>query len=398
MDSSHPPVNFIEPPDFDPPAAPPPPPRPRPWRVRAVVVAVALVVAAAGTGLGTRAWDSNGTTTANDVAATAPSSETLPTVAPAPATTTLDTDDIAARVDPAVVDIDTRFDGGGGGAGTGMVLTPSGLVLTNSHVIEGATRIAVQIAGTGPTHAAHVVGYDTTHDVAVIQIEDVSGLATITVGDPSTLRVGDRVVAVGNALGASGPHAVSAGSIDALNRTITAGNVTGSAETLHGLIQVDATLRPGDSGGPLVNGAGQVIGMNTASSVGRRRSVGPNVGFAIPIDDAMAIARQIQAGERSATVHIGDRAILGVRITQTAGFGADGVRVAAVDGDGPAAGAGIRSGDLITAVDGTTVSSVDDLTAALDRHSPGDRVRVGWTTTTGAARAATVQLAVGPPA
>ena len=147
-----------------------------------------------------------------------------------------------------------------------------------------------------------------------------------------------------------------------------------------------------------MNSAGQVIGMNTAASTGRRRICASNVGFAIPIDEALAIARQIQAGERSATVHIGDRAILGVRITGTSGFAADGVTVAGVDDDGPAAGAGIRSGDVITALDGTSVSSLDDLKAALDRHRPGDRVRVTWTSPTGATRSATVQLVAGPPA
>ena len=395
MDPTDPPVNFLEPPELEP---PPPPPPARPRRSRAVVIAVALLVAAAGAGLGIRAGDSGGTTSADGVAATAPSSQTLPTVSPHPgATSTLDTDAIAARVDPAVVDITTRVDGGGG-AGTGMVLTPSGLVLTNHHVIDGATVIEVQIGGTGPTHRAHVLGYDSTHDVALLQVEDVSGLATVTIGDPSTLRVGDRVVAIGNALGSAGPHAVSPGSITALDRTISAGDVTGSADTLHGLIQVDATLRPGDSGGPLVNGAGQVIGMNTAASAGRRARAGGNVGFAIPIDDALAIARQIQAGERSATVHIGARAILGVRVTGTGRSAAGGVAVQAVDDDGPAAAAGIRAGDVITGVDGARVSTLDDLRGALDNHNPGDRVRVTWTSAAGTTRSATVQLGTGPQA
>ena len=396
MNSTDPALVFIEPDAFDTRPSPPAPP-PRPRRSRAVIVALALLVAAAGTGLGIRARDSGSSTSANGVVATAPSSQTVPTVASSDPATVLDTDAIVARVDPAVVDINTTLDGGKG-AGTGMVLTSSGLVLTNNHVIEGATRIEVQIAGRGPTYAAQVLGYDVTHDVALLQLQGLSGLTTITVGDTSTLRVGDRVVAIGNALGAPGAHAVTTGSIDALDQTITAGDVTGSAERLDGLIRVDATLQPGDSGGPLVNDAGQVIGMNTAASVGRRRSVSSNVGFAIPIDDALAIARQIQAGERSATVHIGDRAILGVQVTGTSRSAADGVTVVAVEDDGPAAGAGIRSGDVITAVDGARVASVDDLQAALHGHSPGDRVRVSWTSSAGTTRSATVQLVTGPPA
>jgi S1-C subfamily serine protease len=383
---------FLEPPDLEPPPPPPAPP-PRVGRgPRALIVAVALLLAAAGAGLGLRAGDSPGSTTANDVVATAPSSQPLPSVAPsAPPTRTLDTDAIVARVDPAVVDITTTLDDGRG-AGTGMVLTASGIVLTNNHVVDGAAEIDVQIGGTGPTHTAHVLGYDVAHDVALIQLENVSGLATITPGDPSTLEVGDRVVAIGNALGAPGAHAVSEGTVDALDQTISAGDVTGSAERLDGLIRVDATLRPGDSGGPLVNSAGHVVGMNTAASVGRRRTMGSNVGFAIPIDDALAIARQIQTGQGSATVHIGDRAVLGVRITETNSL-ATGVTVVDVEDDSPADGAGISSGDVITTVDGVRISSLDDVRAALHPHQPGDRVRVTWTDTAGTTHAATVQLA-----
>ena len=378
-------------------SSPPPPPAPTSRRPRAVAVAIALLLAAAGTGLGIRARDSGSSTSASGVVATAPSGQPLPTVGSgAPAAPTLDTDAIVARVDPAVVDITTTVDGGRG-AGTGMVLTASGLVLTNSHVIEGATRIQAQIGGTGPTRTARVVGYDVTRDVAVIQVEDVSGLTPIAVGDPSTLRVGDPVVAIGNALGAPGAHTVSEGRVEAVDETITAGDVTGRAERLEGLIRVDASLQPGDSGGPLVNGSGQVIGMNTAASVGRRRSATSRVGFAIPIDAALTIARQIQAGEGSATVHIGDRAILGVQVTPTGASGAEGVRVVAVEDAGPAARAGIRPGDAIMAVDGTPVSSVDDLRATLDGHRPGDRVRVNWSSSGSPTRSAPVQLVAGPP-
>lgn len=377
---------------------PPPPPQRRSRAVRAVVLLLALVMAAAGTGLGIRARHAGTSTSANDTAARAPASQTFPTIAPStPATTTLDTGAIVARVDPAVVDITTALDNGVG-AGTGMVLSPSGLVLTNNHVIEGATKIEVQIAGAGPRYDAHAIGYDVADDVALIQIEKVSGLATVTIGDTSTLSVGDRVVTIGNALGAAGAHAVTTGSIDALDQTITANDLTGSSETLSGLIQIDGRVQPGDSGGPLVNRAGQVIGMNTAGSTGSRRRSSSNAAFAIPIDKAFDIARRIQRGERSTTVHIGDRAILGVQTTERSRLAPGRVAVVAVEDAGPAERAGIQGGDVITAIDDTSVSSVDELREALDGHSPGDRVRVTWTTSTGRARTATVQLIAGPPA
>jgi S1-C subfamily serine protease len=272
-------------------------------------------------------------------------------------------------------------------------------VLTNNHVIEGATSIAVQIGDNGRTYRAHVVGYDVTDDVAVIQLENASGLATIPTGDSSTLRVGDAVVAIGNALGASGPHAVTTGQVEALDQTITAnGDELGSSETLHGLIQHDAGLQPGDSGGALVDSAGKVVGMNSAAlASGRRFTTTPSTeSYAIPIDHALSIAHQIINGKASADVHIGDRAILGVEIGQF--DTSDGVPVAQVDDGSPAAKAGVQPGDAITAIDGNSVSSLDDLQAALGGHHPGDHVKLGWTSADGSTRSATVTLIAGPPA
>jgi S1-C subfamily serine protease len=304
---------------------------------------------------------------------------------------------IVAAVDPAIVDITTTLDGGEA-AGTGMVLTSAGLVLTNNHVIAGSTSISVQIAGTGPSYRAHVVGYDVTDDVAVIQLEGASGLATIPVGKASSVQVGDEVVAIGNALGASGPHAVSTGAVQALDQTITAdGDTPGSAETLHGLIQHDATIQPGDSGGALVNSAGQVVGMNSAALASGRRfaTTGSSEGYAIPIDDALPIAQHIIDGDASDTIHIGDRAILGVEIQEVGGT--TGVIVARAD-DGPAADAGVQPGDAITGIDSTSISSLTDLQSALGRHQPGDQVKLTWTTSGGSVQSATVTLVAGPPA
>ncbi len=318
---------------FPPPAPPPlyppgdfftstPTPPHKRRRGQAAIVAIVALVAGAVAGVALESQRNSGSTTettATDPATpTTATAEPLPTVAEVSPTgsTELDTDAIVALVDPAVVDITTMIDGGEA-AGTGMVLTSSGLVLTNNHVIDGATRINVQIAGSGPTYDAHVVGYDVVDDIALIQIENVSGLATIAIGDSASVAVGDGVVAIGNALGSPGPHAVGTGSVEALDETITANDLTGDSESLSGLIQTDATIQPGDSGGPLVNTSGQVIGINTAASVGGRRGFSSTSEYAIPIAKALEIARQIQNGQGSATVHIGDRAILGIKITSS---------------------------------------------------------------------------------
>lgn len=403
---------------FPPPAPPPlyppgdfftssPSPPHKRRRARAAIVAVVALVAGATAGVVLESRLNTGSTTEPTVApatspatpATPATAEPLPTVASeSPASSTrLDTDAIVALVDPAVVDITTRIDGGEA-AGTGMVLTSSGLVLTNNHVINGATQISVQIAGKGPTYNAHVVGYDVTDDIALVQIEDVSGLTTITVGDSTSVAVGDDVVAIGNALGSDGPHAVSTGTVEALDQTITANDLTGDSESLRGLIQTDATIQPGDSGGPLVSTSGHVIGINTAASVGNRRGLSSTAAFAIPIATAIEIAQQIQNGQGSATVHIGDRGILGVKITSNRFVDQQGVRVASVTADGPAAGAGIEVGATITAIDQATIGSVDDLDAALFPHSPGDQVEVTWIDAAGTSHTATVQMVAGPPA
>jgi S1-C subfamily serine protease len=365
----------------------PRPRRRRPWTLAAAIAVAAGALTLAATG------------------ALAPSS-TSPNVAdqrlPTPAATAnpsgQGTSTADAAVDRAVVDITTTV-AGGEAAGTGMVLTSGGLVLTNNHVIQGATSIAVQIAGEGPSYKAHVVGYDVTDDIAVIQLEDVSRLATIPVGKSASLGVGDDVVAIGNALGESGPHAITSGAVQALDQTVTAnGDLMGTSETLHGLIEHDAPLQPGDSGGPLVNGDGQVVGMNTIALTSGRRfnDSGSVASYAIPMDDAMAIAHQIIAGEASATVHIGERGVIGVEIDDQSGNG-DGVVIAQVN-DGPAADAGVQAGDTITNIDGTAIRSLADVQSSLGQHKPGDHVKLAWTTSDGTSRSATVTLIAGPPA
>jgi S1-C subfamily serine protease len=285
-----------------------------------------------------------------------------------------------------------------------MVVTPSGEVITNNHVIAGATRISVTDVGNGQTYTARVVGYDRAHDVAVLALQGASGLKTVPLGDSSTVRVGAAVVTIGNAGGVGGTPSAAAGSIAALGRAITAADYSaGSAERLTGLIEVSGQLQPGDSGGPLVDNAGNVVGMDTAAAaadVSFQSSAGN--GFAIPINQVQAIARQIVAGKASGSIHIGPSALLGVLIGPISGTGggsgAGGVAVEETIPGAPAAGAGITQGDTITSLNGKAVNSPGALTALMLKHRPGDRVRLGWLDSAGNAHTSTLRLAAGPPA
>jgi S1-C subfamily serine protease len=310
---------------------------------------------------------------------------------------------VAAKVDPAVVDVNTTLGfNSGAAAGTGMVITPSGEVLTNNHVVDGATSVTVQINGSGPTYTAKVLGTDATDDVALLQIQGVSGLKTVKLGDSTGVAVGDEIVAIGNALGLQGPPSVSGGTVTALDQSITASDAGGAnSEQLNGLIQIDAPLRPGDSGGPLVNMAAEVIGMDTAAAGIQRSRSASTLAFAIPINAAMTVIHQIEAGRGSATVHIGDAAFLGVQIQSASGSGGSvpagtGAVVAAVTPHTPAEDAGLAVGDTIVAVDGKAIDSPADLTQRISDHHPGDSARISWTDPSGKTHSATVRLATGP--
>jgi len=302
---------------------------------------------------------------------------------------------VATKVNPAVVDINTVLGyQGGAGAGTGMVLTSNGEILTNNHVVDGATAITVRLVDTGRTFKATVVGTAPTEDVAVLQLQGASGLKTMQAGDSSAVAVGDPVVAIGNAGGTGGAPAVVTGTVESVHQTITATDQGGgSAETLNDLIQTNAPIQPGDSGGPLANAAGQVIGMDTAASANGRFRSGRSVGFAIPIARAVSVAKQIESGHASATIHIGLPGFLGVSVDPA---GSQGALVASVHRGSPAEAAGLVAGDTITSVGGTTIGSSSQLSAATRSHRPGDRVNVGWTDQAGARHTAGVTLAAGP--
>ena len=180
----------------------------------------------------------------------------------------LSTTQIASRIDPGLVDVTSTLGYQQATAkGTGIVLTSNGEILTNNHVINGATSVSVTDIGNGKTYKATVVGYDESKDVAVLQLTGASGLTVANIGDSSTVGVGNSVVALGNAEGLGGTPSVATGSVTALDQSITASDESsGTSEQLTGLIETNAGIQPGDSGGPLVNQHGQVVGMDTAAS------------------------------------------------------------------------------------------------------------------------------------
>ena len=414
----------------------PEPPRRSRGRHALGLTATAVVALALGAGAGIGLSQGGSTPTGN---------------ATATSKTMLTTSQIASRVDPGLVDVTSTLGYQGATAmGTGIVLTSNGEILTNNHVVNGATSVSVTDIGNGKTYKATVVGYNESHDVAVLQLSGASGLTTATTGNSSTVKVGDNVVGLGNAGGKGGTPSVAPGTVTALNQSITASDEGGgSSEQLSGLIETNADIQPGDSGGPLVNSYGQIIGMDTAASsagsqVGGNGGSGNGFGgfgdgsggfgdgsgsgfggsgssgsgstgsgstgssssgqasttqgFAIPIDAALSIASQIEAGQASSTVHIGATAFLGLEIASSGQQGSSGVALAGAASGTPAATAGLGEGDVVTSLNGQSVSSGTDVQNILVGLHPGDKVSIGWTDASGQSHTATVTLASGPTA
>ncbi len=378
---------------------PAPAPAPRPsWGRWLAVGTIAATILAAGGGIGIGLTvsrylhTSHPAQTATLPRTSEPSSSTAPIAAVTPSADqngTINAAAIAAKVDPAIVDINTVVQGSSGtgaAAGTGMIITSSGEVLTNNHVVDQSISISVTIAGHTGTYPAHVIGVSPTSDVALIQIEGVSGLPTVTLADASSVKVGDPVVALGNALGQGGTPAVTQGQVTAVDQTITASEGNGRSETLSGMIQSDATISPGDSGGALVNSAGQAIG------------------YAITTNSALAVVNQIRSGQASATVIIGPVGYLGVSIRDltpqlAAQLGLNttsGALVWTVLAGSPAEQAGIARLSVITAVGGTAVSSSTTLGNAVHAYKPGASVAVTWVDQGGASHTKTLTLTTGP--
>lgn len=303
-----------------------------------------------------------------------------------------------------LVETETSF---GEGAGTGMVLSADGLALTNYHVVDGSSEVEVTVADTGETYTASVVGRDATHDVAVLQLQDASGLDTISV-DSSGVDPGEGVAAVGNGSGQGYLTAVS-GTVTGVDRSISAESL-GDTEDLTGLIETDADVVPGYSGGPLVDEDGQVVGMSTAASTGQT-SEQVN-GFAIGITEALGIADQIVAGTESDSVQVGASGALGVTVTDAAAAaqaeyadprsrgsregGTDsatsGALVVEVAPGSAAESAGLVAGDTVTALDGTEVADSSELSDQVSALDPGDSVSLIWTDADGAEHTATLDL------
>ncbi len=366
-----------------------------------------------------------------------PGSGAVPAPAPSSAPLASGQQDIVTKVKPGLVIINTtlQYDSEAA-AGTGMVVNADGLVLTNNHVIEDSTKITATVISTGKTYQARVIGYDQTGDVALIQLQNASGLKTVPIGNSSSAKAGEAVVAMGNAEG-QGAVTATAGHITALNQTITASDEAGSTstETLYGTIQTNANIVPGDSGGPLASSAG-VIGMDTAGNDPSDQE--PAAGFAIPINTALSVARQIAAGHASSVITIGYPPFMGIFVgsgsssnpqtqaqqqqdQQNGGSGGSGSTsgcytsnadltvpsaIAPVNSgtliDGticgsPAASVGMTGGAVITAVNGQAVGSPDGFAKIMTQFHPGDTISVTWVSPSGQRTTSSLHLTAGPP-
>ncbi len=323
---------------------------------------------------------------------------------------------LAAKVDPGVVDVTSQLKYNDATAeGTGIVISPSGLVLTNNHVIDEATSISAQLVVSGKTYVASVVGYDSTDDVALLQLQGASGLKTVSLGNSGQVKIGQAVLAIGNAEGRGGLPSTAQGTIQALDRTIEASDSgADTSETLHGMLQTDAPIQEGDSGGPLVTSAGKVIGIDTAANTGDNsfgsQTAPATTGFAIPINHAISIADQIAAGHASTTVHIGLGGFMGISVADASqGCGTSngssnpfggantapvnsGALICGVVPGTPANTAGLVEGDVITSVNGQTVTSANALTGLLGGDHPGDRVTIGYVNQNSQQRSTAVTL------
>jgi S1-C subfamily serine protease len=275
---------------------------------------------------------------------------------------------------------------GGAAAGTGMILTSDGEVVTNHHVVEGATEVRVTVMSTGTTYTATVVGTDAKDDVAVLQLQDASGLQTVT-PDTDGISVGDAVTAVGDAGGNASTFTAAGGQVTATDQHITTSSEPGHpGERLRGLIEISSDVISGDSGGATYDSQGEVVGMTTAASSGGRDVVG----YAIPIAKVIGIAGDLEDGTQNTRYEYGSPAFLGLGLTGT------GTRVGAVYPATPAARAGVTPGDTVTRIGATRVRNANQLRTAVQSFSPGDSVRIAWTDVTGTSHVASVTLIAGP--
>ena len=436
-------------PDWGTTQIPPMPPRPPRRRIGMLsYLAVALAAGALGAGSVVALYHPASSNTASPQ----PSSGAIAPLNPIPSapppssggsSSSSSAQAILNKVQPGLVIIDTTLQyNSEQAAGTGMVIRSDGLVLTNNHVIEGSTAVKATDMGNGKTYTAKVLGYDVTGDVALIQLQNASGLRTVPIGNSSAVKTGDSVVAMGNA---EGQNAIlpAAGQVTALNQTITAGDPGGTvtSETLHGMIATNANIVSGDSGGPLANSAGKAIGMDTAGSGEGFSAQQSSVGFAIPINTALAVAGQITAGHPTSTITIGYPPFMGIYIPPSGsganpqdqaaaqgggysgyggGFGgsggqscydnnrnltvpatiapvSSGTLIVGVICNGPAQAIGMTAGSVITAVNGQAIGSPDTLSSTVSKYQPGNAISVTWVDPSGGHHTANLTLLSGPP-
>jgi putative serine protease PepD len=358
----------------------------RPRRTTVASLAAAVVVGAGG-GAGAYALIDTGSSSSTVASPPVVAAKTQPTAARA---ATLSINQIYKQDGPGVVDITVTqtssgqgfpFDRGGQSSsaeGSGFVYDTAGHVVTNDHVVQGASSVKVHFAS-GKTYTATVVGTDPSTDLAVLKVAAPSSeLHPLALGDSSAVQVGDGVVAIGSPFGLQ--QSVTAGIVSALHRQIQAPN----NYTIANSIQTDAAINHGNSGGPLIDLSGKVIGVNAQIESDSGDNAG--VGFAIPSNTVKSVASQLASGGQV------QHAYLGVSIADAPNGG---VSVGSVQSGSPADKAGLQAGDVITAVDGSTVADSAALGAAIDAHKPGDKVAVTYTRN-GASHTATVTLGTRP--
>lgn len=282
----------------------------------------------------------------------------------------IDVAGVTAALRPSVVSVSSDVAEGdftGEGVGTGVVLTSDGQILTNAHVVDGAETVRVRLEGEREPRPARVLAADPDNDLALLQV-DVTGLTPATLADPTTVRVGDDVIAIGYALDLDGEASVTLGIVSALDRTLLT-----ESGALDGLIQTDAAISSGNSGGPLVNAAGQVVGINTAVALGDGTSTASNIGFAISIEQVLPEIDVLRAAAADGPAT--NPGFLGVGLSERSD-GGQGAVVTDISPDSPAADVGIEAGDVVVEVDGTDVDGTGGVIGAIRGHQPGDIVTV----------------------
>ena len=416
-----------------------PPPPPRSGRGSRLLIYLAVAAVAAGVGAGATVVLNGGDTTPS---AGVSAHENIPAqhnnAAGSGSNASLNQASVERKVEPGLVDIISTLQYNSETAeGTGMILSADGLVLTNNHVIDQSTSVkAIQVDG-GRTYRARVLGYDATDDVALLQLEGASRLPVVNFGNSDQISIGTPVLALGNAEGRGGATPAP-GIINALNRSIKASDEgSGGTENLHNMLQTSAQIQQGDSGGALANNAGQVIGMITAANTSPGQA-GGTIGFAIPINTALNIARQVASDASSSTVYVGTPGFLGVVLAQSTssspqqqardeqawlaqnGGGAslgggscieNNTQLSTPQNVAPASSgvlvidafcgtavnqAGLEPGDVITSVNGHAVTTPGSLRGATGNYHPGEVVSIGWEDISGGRHSTAVTLGPGP--